>query len=240
MAKHYLAILDERENNLFYHVVATLRCKGYRNDNSGALRQDWPRIPLPAAKDALLTSAALGRRIAALLDTEIPVEGVTVGAIRPEIKTIGAVSRVGGGSLLDEDFRLEARWGYAGQNGVTMPGPGRADARDYDDDERAAIAEHDGVLGDDTFDVHLNDVAYWRNIPAPVWNYTLGGYRVIKKWLSYREHELLGRALTIEETREVMNMARRIAAILLLEPALDENYAAVRAETRPWSEIAGS
>jgi len=41
---------------------------------------------------------------------------------------------------------------------------------------------------------------------------------VIKKWLSYREQELLGRPLKLEEVTEVTHMARRIAAILLLEP----------------------
>lgn len=70
-------------------------------------------------------------------------------------------------------------------------------------------------------DIYLNDVACWRNVPAKVWSYTIGGYQVIKKWLSYRERALLGRALTADEAREVMNIARRIAAILLLEPALD-------------------
>jgi hypothetical protein len=44
--------------------------------------------------------------------------------------------------------------------------------------------------------------------PARVWDYTIGGYQVIKKWLSYREHDLLGRPLTTEEAREVMNIAR--------------------------------
>ena len=83
-------------------------------------------------------------------------------------------------------------------------------------------------LGERTCDVYLNDNAYWKNIPARVWDYTIGGYQVIKKWLSYRELELLGRPLTPEEAREVMNMARRIAAIVLLEPALDANYQAVK------------
>ena len=37
--------------------------------------------------------------------------------------------------------------------------------------------------------------AFWRNIPATVWTYNLGGYQVLKKWLSYREHDVsLGRA----------------------------------------------
>jgi hypothetical protein len=90
------------------------------------------------------------------------------------------------------------------------------------------------LLGETTYDVYLNDVAYWKGIPARVWDYTIGGYQVIKKWLSYRELELLDRPLTPEEAREVMNMARRIAAIVLLEPALDVNYQAVKDATYSW------
>jgi hypothetical protein len=56
----------------------------------------------------------------------------------------------------------------------------------------------------------------------------------MKKWLSYRERSLLERDLSKDEAREVMNMARRIAAILLLEPALDANYRAVTAATWAW------
>lgn len=62
----------------------------------------------------------------------------------------------------------------------------------------------------------------------------IGGYQVIKKWLSYREHKLLGRPLTTEEAREVMNIARRIASILQLEPALNANYQAIKNATYPW------
>ena len=31
------------------------------------------------------------------------------------------------------------------------------------------------------FDVHLNDAAFWRGVPAAVWRYRLGGYEVLKK-----------------------------------------------------------
>ena len=92
-------------------------------------------------------------------------------------------------------------------------------------------------LGTTTSDVYLNNTAYWRNVPASVWDYTIGGYQVIKKWLSYREHALLGRALTTDEAREVTHMARRIAAIVLLSPALDTNYLAVKQETALWPGI---
>jgi len=83
-------------------------------------------------------------------------------------------------------------------------------------------------LGKTTFDVFLNGVAYWRNVPARVWGYTIGGYQVMKKWLSYRERDLLGRPLSLDEAHYVTEMARRLAALALLEPALDANYEAVK------------
>ena len=95
-------------------------------------------------------------------------------------------------------------------------------------------------LGGTCFDVYLNEVADWRCVPSRVWSYTIGGYQVMKKWLSYRERPLLGRDLNAEqsndEVRYVTEMARRIAALLLLEPALDENYACVKADTYEWGQ----
>ncbi len=42
------------------------------------------------------------------------------------------------------------------------------------------------------------------------------------------------RPLTADEAREVMNIARRIASILLLESSLDANYQAIKNPTYPW------
>ena len=47
-----------------------------------------------------------------------------------------------------------------------------------------------------TGSIYLNDWAYWRNVPANLWSYKLGGYQVLKKWLSYRERKVLGRCST--------------------------------------------
>ena len=126
-----------------------------------------------------------------------------------------------------------------------MPGKGRSVEREYAPEEIDALGQGAEALGltlDDalrllgptTRDVYLNDAAYWRNVPARVWDYTIGGYQVIKKWLSYREKTMLGRALTPAEAREVRDMARRLAALILLQPRLDANYAAVKANTYPW------
>ena len=57
---------------------------------------------------------------------------------------------------------------------------------------------------------------------------------MIKKWLSYRGKELLGRDLQPEEVRYVTEMVRRIAAIVALHAELDANYEAVKADPYPW------
>jgi hypothetical protein len=228
------------------HALAIGYSPAYLSENADGIRGDWPRIPLPSTKDALLASAELGRKMAALLDTENGVIGVTVGTILDPFKSIGMISHVAGKPLTpSEHLKLTAGWGHAGKGGVTMPGKGKIIERDYSPDERKGIergAETSGLsieeslahLGEGTCDVYLNDVAYWKNIPTRVWDYTIGGYQVIKKWLSYRELELLGRPLTPEEAREVMNIARRIAAIVLLEPELDKNYQQVKESTYAW------
>jgi len=46
------------------------------------------------------------------------------------------------------------------------------------------------------------------------------------------------RDLTLDEAEQVTHMARRIAAILRLEPVLDANYQAVKQATRPWTNTA--
>ena len=71
-------------------------------------------------------------------------------------------------------------------------------------------------LGETTFDIHLNARAYWRNVPAAVWSYKLGGYQVLKKWLSYREHPILERPLNPEEVQYFAEIARRVGGILLM------------------------
>ena len=48
------------------------------------------------------------------------------------------------------------------------------------------------IFSDTMFDIYLNDRAYWRNVPANVWGYKLGGYQVLKKWLSYRRARFWG------------------------------------------------
>jgi hypothetical protein len=224
---------QETAELIWMHALAIGYSPAYLSDNADGIRENWPRIPLPATRGALLASAALGREVAALLDTETPVPGVTSGTIRAELKTIAVVSRVGGGALTAAEFALTAGWGSGGQGSITMPGKGKTEPRPPQPGEQAP------ELGSaPTLDVYLNATAYWKNVPQPVWDFTIGGYQVMKKWLSYREQRVLGRALTADEIREVTAMARRLAALVLLRPKLDENYRAIAAATWTFGAMA--
>ncbi len=213
LSREYLAGLKCGAEDLFFHIVAVLHAPLYRAENAGALRQDWPRVPLPKAAKVLQAGAALGRQIAALLDPETPVEGVTTLQVRTDLKGLGelAVTSDAGTPAATPDLAIAARWGYAGQGGATMPGPGKVTT---------------GTRGEGYLDIHLNSTTRWKDVPEAVWNYTLGGYQVLKKWLSYREAALLGRPLTPDEAQHFTHHVRRIASILALHDKLDAHYGA--------------
>ncbi len=216
----------ENASLIWLHALAIGYSPLYLQENADGIRQDFPRIPLPKSQELLIKSAELGQAIASLLDTENPVIGVTKKPT-PALQKIALISCTDGVNLNPDkgDLIINVGWGHGGKNGVTMPGKGKAIARQYTTAEMSVISpEMRKLLGTKTYDIYLNDRAYWQNIPSRVWEYTIGGYQVIKKWLSYREEKLLGRGLTIAEVQEVSEMTRRITAIILLESDLDDNY----------------
>ena len=226
---------------LFDHILATLNAPTYEIGYIDALRIDWPRIPFPDDLQVFISSAELGAALSALLDAEIDVDGVTRGSL---LAGLSAVATPRGKS-----FEVTAGWGYSQRrdNGtrLVMPGGGKATVRTWTDAERNALsqiaARHDldletllGLIGEQAVDVHINDDAKWEGVPAKVWEYTLGGYQVLKKWLSYREADVLGRALTGEEALHFAKTARRITEILCMGPALDAAHAKARDCAVPW------
>ena len=223
MVQRYLDRLGVGVEDLFHHVLAVLHDPAYREANAGALRMGWPRLPLPGwphgqakgAPEALARSATHGRELAALLDPETPVPGVTRTPLRPAAAAIAVPCTVGGRNMAGADFVVTVGWGHYGSGEAVMPGRGRAEERAYTPEETTAMLDALPVLGDKTFDVYLNGEAFWRNIPAAVWDYRLGGYQILKKWLSYREREVLGRRLRTEEVQHFTDTARRIGAILV-------------------------
>ena len=217
--------------DLFFHTLAILHAPAYRAENAGALRQDFPRIPLPKTVDALRASGHLGRRVAELLDAEDGIELVTQGDIPPKLAQIAVVKTVEG--VHQPDFALRAGWGHYGVGSAVMPGRGRVveSTNGARTTYRSSLQMDGEGAGELLYDVYLNNTTYWSSIPKAVWEYTLGGYQVLKKWLSYREYDILKRELTTDEVRYFTATARRIAELLSISDWLNENYQKVIAQT---------
>lgn len=60
----------------------------------------------------------------------------------------------------------------------------------------------------------------WRNVPDSVWEFSVGGFQVLPKWLSYRTRP----GLKESDREEFRMICRRIAAIRALESECDEIY----------------
>jgi len=250
-AREYLASLtqtnpdedEELSRAVWHHALAILYTPSYLSEHDAAMRADWPRVPLPATLKALEDSAALGVTVGQLLDIEKPTLGVTSGKLRKELNLLGRVT----GPKKGLSLAISVGWGHGQkEKDIVMPGRGIERRREFTAEESAAIAEGakdlglapedvTALWGAQTHDIYLNNETFWSNVPEAVWEYTIGGYQVLKKWLSYRERQVLGRDITKEEAREYTHIVRRIAALLLLEPELDKNYAAINAHCHPWS-----
>ena len=148
-AKGYLGRLGLGVEDLFHHVVAVLHDPAYRTANAGALRMEWPRIPLPdwpdgdaeGAASELTASAARGRELAALLDCDADMDGVTTGALRPGLASIAVPTTAEGDNMAGDDFAVSAGWGHFGTGDAVMPGQGRVVERNYTAAEWAALGD---------------------------------------------------------------------------------------------------
>ncbi len=247
----YLNRRDLKPDIAFFHVLACLHAPKYAKDNSDALQMGWPRVPLPSTKARLEKSAKLGEELSHLLNPEVQVPGVSAGVIPAGLSAVGEPYKADGSTITAEDLAVTAGWGaiqYTSKGSRTvMPGRGLYFERAFSDVEAVLLEdvaathgissqEAKAILGNSTFDIHLSADVMWRNIPKAVWNYRLGGYQVIKKWLSYRDRSVINRSLTVVEVNYVSAMARRIASILLMGSALDANYIACSVEAVEWDD----
>ena len=121
-AQHYLQCIGANVEDLFHHVLSVLHDPAYREANAGALRMEWPRIPVPGWQDGdevggadeLAESAARGRELAALLDSDTPVPGVTTGMLKQELAVIAVPYTMDGGNMDGDDFDVTAGWSHFG------------------------------------------------------------------------------------------------------------------------------
>lgn len=185
----------ERGDAIWFSALAIAYAPAWLDENEEGIVDDWPRMPLPNSAEALEASMTLGRRVADLLDPNMSVAGVTAGTIDPALQKIAVLGKVGGGSASPVELAVTARWGSRNRKGAVMPGPGHLDRRDYGAGESMSAA-HAALLGAKTHDIFINGTVFWRNVPDDVWGFRIGGFQVLKKWLSYRVESIIERPLT--------------------------------------------
>ncbi|MFC1729634.1 type ISP restriction/modification enzyme [candidate division KSB1 bacterium] len=228
-----ISLTNTNLEQIWLHVLSIGYSPDYLLENQDGIKNDYPRIPLPNNPTLLDNSIKSGQKLARLFDIEEEIEGVTVNTNSLQ-KAIAVISKFDNKSIQRKELVLDANWGKKTVQGV-MPGKGKIKERTFSKDEYEAFAKAGykkeqihHFLGNSTFDVYINDQVFWKNIPNKAWEYRIGGYQVIKKWLSYREESIIHRPLKKEEVREVVNMARRITAIILMEDELNKNYKKVK------------
>ena len=216
-ARQYLLRHGLGEDDLFHHAVAVL-----------ATGRDAAQIPLPDDRAKVRMSALLGYRVARLFTGDGSI------IVRPhdhELRAVGIPTRIGkearmlrGSVLLVDDL-----W-RSGE---------RIELRPYAPDELAALSDHAAasgmtldelllLVGTETYDVYLNEKAYWKNVPRAVWE-----EGSLRAWLRERCAGALERPLNREEVMHIAGAARRIAALLLLQPALERNTELLEEVRRP-------
>ena len=119
------------------------------------------------------------------------------------------------------------------QEGVKVfPGSGLLSRREWTAAESGLWDGRARELFGEAVDVYLNGKlgagVYWSGVPAAAWDFRIGGYQVLKKWLSYREGSVLGRPLGDGEVLHFTGMVRRLSALVLLTDELDANYRKIR------------
>ena len=219
---------------IWLHALAVGYSPLYLEENGDAIRNDWPRVPLPATIGGLRASAKLGQRIADLLDLD--TNDAVLGPLASERRrTIAVLTKAGGGAVMPErgDLAITAGWAIeqtrvqrsGAVSRIVMPGGGKALIRHRADDERGSLSSSElDLLGTGVVDVYLNDDVYWRGIPQAVWDFKVGGFQVLRKWLSYRASNILERDLTLAEVRVFTSICLRLTELVLLGPELDSNY----------------
>jgi hypothetical protein len=220
---------------IWQHALAIGYAPLYLEENGDAIRNDWPRIPLPSGQEPLRASAHLGQRIADLLDVDCETIDLDP-AVQASARTTARLGRADGTPLVPASGNLALDgWGLeqlrtqasGAISRIVMPRHGRTQARAWSGPERAALTDEDiALLGTEVVDVYLNDEICWHGVPQAAWDFKIGGFQVLRKWLSYRDRSVLGRDMSVAEVRQFTSICHRITQLVLLGPALDANYLA--------------
>ncbi|MGP0092311.1 MAG: type ISP restriction/modification enzyme [Xanthobacteraceae bacterium] len=202
---------------LFRIAFGVLHAPSYQAEHKSALSADWAHLPIPRDMTLFNRLAAEGEKVTRLLDADRDASDViraVLGADRASV--LGPLKRSDGKQVRPEDVKITVTY-WGGGKGRWKPRPFIV--------EELPATDYGDAWGERTGDLFLNDDAYFANVPELVWDYQLGGYPVLKKWLGYRQadrrHE---QPLTDDERRWFRQIIQRISTLLALGPTLNGLY----------------
>lgn len=200
--------------DLFRYCVAIAHAPQYETDHKDSLAQDWPHIPINKVRAEFEKVVELGDQIAQLLNPFHKAAAVVKAILGSDANALVVPQKVGGGNLKESDLTVD--FSYYGA------GAGRWEERAIDDGEVQREQ-----WGETTGNLYLSKSVFLKHVPRAIWQYELGGYPVIKKWLGYRQAtKRNGTPLSLGELDELREIALRIATLLTIRPLLDKAYEA--------------
>ena len=216
---------------LFRVGFAILHAPAYQAEHKSALSADWAHLPIPKDRNLFEQLVAKGEQVTRLLDANRDARDVIEAVLgRERAASIGPLKRADGGNIRQADLIITVTyWGG---------GKGRWKSRPFGVDEAPLDAWGESVWGECTGDLYINDDAFFAHVPESVWNYQLGGYPVLKKWLGYRQADRRdGKPLANDERKWFRQIVQHIAALLALGCELDALYQQGSADAFKASEL---
>jgi hypothetical protein len=187
--------------------LCVLHAPSFETDNEVALREGFANLPIPRKRVLFEEAADLGASVASLLDPTTKPTKVIRDVLEKDAGKIGALRRTDGKDVRRDDFL------------VTVSYYGSAAGR-FQREDSAACGR-----------IAINDVAGFDCVPIEAWEYEIGGYPVLKKWIGYRHAERIeGRALALEDVDHFREMIQRISALIQVRPELDRMVERITAD----------
>lgn len=222
--------------------LGVLYTPSYRTANKHAIAAGVPRIPVPGW-DGTTPRPGVKKAFAKIADIGTVIRGILNGEPLPHADILAKIAVVHCGTdavqpaqLTEEQRELRGNWGIASNDKTVREGKGSAHAATAGKELMKAfldLAEAMSVpadecmvrLGTDCVDIQANEAVWWRGIPSAAWTYMIGGRRVLRKWLSYREYAVVNRTMTVAEMNTFADIARRLVVLELLGIQLDQLWA---------------
>jgi hypothetical protein len=201
----------------------------------------WPRLPIPEwksrapspeAKRVFRQCAELGKQIHNLLTggNSALLQAIPDAA---QLRRVQDYTPVSADSLPEADRMVTTLWGISTKGRAVRSLGGEIKERPYGSRLSGQIVdlaqemELDAGeclhrLGDNAVDVFLNPDICWSGVPKAAWEYSIGGRRVLTKWLSYRDVRVLERPLTEREIENFTDTTRRLVVLTLIGLQLDD------------------